>query len=239
MTDRIKSALPLALVIGVLAFAWTEVSLNFTFHWVTNGDLGNGLSLPSSFHLVLPAAFVAWGFFFAAGADMAAFRKVALGCLTGGLAALGTMAASAKTADLPDFWGISLWVGIFGIVLVLLSASGDWHYVPATFGAFASVFFWWIATGLDFWAPAGGGVGNSVKALGDPASAGLGAFGGVLSTPYTYVWLSITVSLLCGCLLGLASAKITGLVTPKSSTPSDPAPVTPVTPVAPAAPVGS
>jgi hypothetical protein len=217
MTARLKSSLPLALVIGVLAFAWCEVALNFTFHWVTDGDLGNGLALPSNFHLVVPAAFVAWGFFFAAGADNGAFGKVVAASLTGGLAALGAMAGASWTADLPDFWGIALWVGIFAIVLVLVGASGDWHYVPATFGAFASVFFWWTATGLDYWAADGGGVGNSLKSLADPTTAGAGAFGGVISTPFVYVWLDITVSLLCGCVLGLLSVKLTALVTPAAA----------------------
>lgn len=224
MTARIKATLPLALVIGVLAYAWTHFALNFTFHWFTDGDLGNGLALPSSFHLIVPAAFVAWGFFFAAGADMSAFIKVATASVTGGLAALGAMALSSATAPVPDFWGIALWVGVFAVVLVVLSAFGDWHYVPASFGAFASTFFWWTATGLDYWAPDGGGVGSSVKALGDPATAGAGAFGGVLSTPFPWVWFNITVSLLCGCLLGLASVRLTALVTPATRAATEPAP---------------
>ena len=211
---RLKSAAPLALVIGVLAFLWTEFALNFTFHWLTDGDLGNGLSLPSNFHLVVPAAFVAWGFFFAAGADNAAFVKVAAASVTGGLAALGGMVTAAATANLPAFWSIALWVGVFAVILVLGTAVSDWHYVPAAFGAFASVYFWWTATGLDYWAPMGGGVGNSLQALGDPATAGAGAFGGVISTPFVFVWLNITVSLLCGCVLGLLSVKITALFTP-------------------------
>lgn len=218
MSARLKSALPLALVIGVLAFAWCEIALNFTFHWVTDGDLGNGLALPSNFHLVVPAAFVAWGFFFAAGADTAAFVKVVIASLVGGLAALGAMAASSATAPLPDFWGIALWVGVFAVVLVLMSALGDWHYVPATFGAFAAVFFWWTATGLDYWASDGGGIGNSLTSIADPATAGAGAFGGVISTPFVFVWLNITVSLLCGCVLGLLSVRLTALVTPSART---------------------
>jgi hypothetical protein len=214
MTERLKAVLPLALVIGVLAFVWCEIGFNFTFHWVTDGDLGNGLSLPSNFHLVVPAAFVSWGFFFAAGADMAAFVKVVAASITGGLAALGAMALSSATADLPDFWAISLFVAVFAVALVVMSVLGDWHFIPAAFGAFAVVFLWWTATGLDYWAPKGGGVGNSLKALGDPATAGAGAFGGVISTPFVMVWISVTVSLLCGCVLGLLSARITALITP-------------------------
>lgn len=219
MTEKIKGTLPLALVIGVLAFAWVEIALNFTFHWVTDGDLGNGISLPSNFHLVVPAAFVSWGFFFAAGADMAAFTKMVIGSVIGGLAALGAMALSSATAEFPDFWGIALWVGVFAVVLVMMSALGDWHYVPGTFGAFASVFFWWTATGLDYWSAGGGGTGNTVAALADPALAGAGAFGGVLSTPYVMVWVNITVSLLAGCVLGLLSVKLSAMVTPRSADP--------------------
>ena len=77
MTARIKATLPLAIAIGVLAFAWTEFSLNFTFHWFTAGDLGNGLARRRTTSIcILPAAFVSWGFFFAAGADNAALVKV-------------------------------------------------------------------------------------------------------------------------------------------------------------------
>ena len=77
MAARMKGLVPLALAIGVLAFVYVEVALNFTFHWVTDGDLGNGLALPKNFHLVVPAAFVSWGMFFAAGGDNAAFKRSA------------------------------------------------------------------------------------------------------------------------------------------------------------------
>jgi len=46
MAARMKGLVTLALVIGVLAFLWVEFALNFTFHWFSDGDLGNGLSLP-------------------------------------------------------------------------------------------------------------------------------------------------------------------------------------------------
>ena len=99
-------------------------------------------------------------------------------------------------------------------MLVLLGGLGDWYFIPATFGAFACCVFWWLATGLDGWADKGGGVGNSVKALGNPATAGAGAFGGVLSTPYVWVCVSVLVTLLIGSLLGLASAKLAAAITP-------------------------
>ena len=215
MAARLKGFLPLALVIGVLAFLYVEFALNFSFHWVTDGDLGNGLELPTNFYLVVPAAFVAWGMFFAAGGDNAAFAKVGIANVFGCAAALIMIILANATADLPDFWGISLWVGVMAGVLVALAALGDWYYIPATFGAFASVVFWWLATGLDGWAQNGGGVGNSVEALGDPATAGLGAFAGVLSTPYIWVSINILVTLTIGVALGLASAKIAAAITPK------------------------
>jgi hypothetical protein len=215
MGARAKAITPLAIVIGVLSFLWTEFSLNFTFHWVTDGDLGVGLELPSNFHLILPIAFISWGLFFAAGGDNAAFGKIIVACIFGTVAALVTMPLSFKTADLPDFWGIALWVGVFAFVLVMILILGDWYYVAGTFPAFASVFVWWIATGLDGWAANGGGVGNSVAALGKPATAGTGAFGGVLSTPWGWVWFNVLVTLVCGVVLGILSAKIAAVLTPK------------------------
>ena len=152
MSARAKAIAPLALVIGILSFLWTELSLNFTFHWVTVQDelLGPGqFGLPENFHLILPTAFISWGLFFAAGGDNAAFGKVFLACVFGSVAALITMPLAFKTADAPDFWGIALWVGIFAFILVMILVAGDWYYVAGTFPAFASVFLWWIATGLD------------------------------------------------------------------------------------------
>ena len=215
MADRMKGLLPLAAAVGILAFVWTWVALNFTFHWVTSGDLGNGLDLPASFHLILPAAFVSWAMYFAAGGDNTAARKVAIANVFGAVAALIVMWLGSEIAGLPDFWGIALGVGVSAAVLVALGALGDWFFIPGTFGAFASVFFWWIATGLDKWAPAGGGVGNSVKALGDPATAGAGAFGGVISTPYGWVFLNILVTLTIGVGLGMLSTRLAAALTPK------------------------
>jgi hypothetical protein len=215
MADRMKGLLPLAAAVGILAFLWTWLALNFSFHWVSSGDLGNGLDLPANFQLIVPAAFVSWAMFFAAGGDNTAAGKVAIANVFGAVAALVVMWGTPQIADLPDFWGIALGVGVLAAVLVALAALGDWFFIPGTFGAFASVFFYWIATGLDNWAPGGGGVGNSVKALGDPATAGAGAFGGVISTPYGWVFVSILATLTVGVGLGMLSTRLAALFTPK------------------------
>lgn len=218
MGARAQAILPLALVIGVLSFLWTELSLNFTFHWVTVQDELGGegaLGMPESFHLILPTAFISWGLFFAAGGDNAAVGKIAIAALFGCAAAFVTMPLAFKTADAPDFWGIALWVGIFAFILVAILIAGDWYYVAGTFPCFAAVFLWWIATGLDGWIPqsATSDFGDVAK-LGT-ADAGIGAGGGLLSTPWQWVAISTFVTLLCGVVLGLLSGKIAAAITPK------------------------
>jgi hypothetical protein len=222
MSARAKAILPLAVVIGVLSFLWTEFSLNFTFHWVTQQDniLGDGsVGVPENFHLILPTAFISWGLFFAAGGDNAAFGKIFLATVFGSVAALITMPLAFETADNPDFWGIALWVGIFAFILVAILIAGDWYYVAGTFPCFAAVFLWWIATGLDGWAEDGGGAGDKVAALtgtgGEGDLAGFGAFGGIISTPWPWVWFNTWVTLVCGVILGIVSGKIAAAVTPK------------------------
>ena len=142
MGARAKAILPLGVVIGVLSFGWCEVSLNSQFHWITNGDLGVGLALPANFQLIVWIAFVSWGLFFAAGGDTAAFGKIAIASIFGSVAALVTFAVAPKIADLPDFWGISLMVGVMAFILVAILIAGDWYYVAGTFPAFAACFGW-------------------------------------------------------------------------------------------------
>ena len=129
MGARAKAIFPLALVIGVLSYLWTEFSLNFTFHWVTvaGTDTPGSVGVPQNFHLILPTAFIAWGLFFAAGGDNAAFGKVVLAAIFGTVAALVTIPLSYKTAAFPEFWGIALWVGIFAFILVMILIAGDWY----------------------------------------------------------------------------------------------------------------
>ena len=217
MGARARAIFPLALVIGVLSYLWTELSLNFTFHWNAVNIPGEGFDLPKNFMLILPTAFISWGLFFAAGGDNAAFGKIFLATVFGSVAALVTMPLAFKTADAPDFWGIALWVGIFAFVLVLILIAGDWYYVAGTFPCFAAVFLWWIATGLDGYVPNGGGIDNSLATLarGAAGGAGIGAGAGLLSQPWAWVWLSTWVTLVCGIILGLSSAKVAAVITPK------------------------
>ena len=221
MGPRAKAITPLALVIGVLSFLWTEFALNFTFHWVTVKDnVLAGLGMPQEFHLILPTAFIAWGLFFAAGGDNAAFGKVLTACVIGSIGALVVMPLAFKTADLPDFWGIALWVGVGAFVLVMILVLGDWYYVAGTFPAFAAVFLWWIATGLDGWVPDKvSGVATSssdaVAGLANGTAVGTGAALGLITTQWYMVWLSSLVTLICGCILGILSGKLAAALTPK------------------------
>jgi len=186
---------------------------------VQDGVVGT-LGMPENLHLILPVAFIIWGLFFAAGGDNAAFGKVFLASIFGSVAALLTMPLAFETADFPDFWGIALWVGVFATILVLIMIFGDWYYVAGTFPCYAAVFLWWIATGFDGWVPGGRG-DNTVVGLADPATAGTGAFGGLISTPWPWVWFSVWVTLVFGIVLGIVSAKVTAAIAPQPASEGD------------------
>ena len=147
MTTKLKLTLPLALTIGVLAFLYVEFAANFSFHWVTSGSLGNGLDMPAKFHLIIPAAFLTWGLFFVLGANNEAAKLVAINTLIGAGAALALFFMTHEIKQAPDFWGISLSVGILAFVIVMLSAVSDYLNVPTVFVTFAGTIFWWLATG--------------------------------------------------------------------------------------------
>lgn len=219
MNERLKAAVPLAISVAAFSVLWIEVAANFTFHWSAAGDLGNGLGLPDSLHAVLPAAFVSWAMFFAAGGDRRAAVRVAIASVVGCVGALILFVVLDASGGLPDFWVLALVASGLALLVVLASAAGDWYFVPGIFGAFASALFWWIATGMDGWAPGGGG-SDSVESLGDVSTAGTGAFGGVLSTTYGWVAFDVAVSLLIGCLLGLASVSLAGAMSSRRHSPT-------------------
>jgi hypothetical protein len=218
MATRLKALAPLTVSIGLLAFVATWIALNFTFHWVTvqDGVFGK-YGLPEGLHLVLPAIFVAWGLYFMLGADNAALGKTMIAALTGTLAATIAMLLGPALADSPDFWGLAVAIGLTAAGLVVLSTVvADDRFAPApAFCCYASVFFWWIATGLDNFVPNGKGP-HTVDAItaaitNKPLSAGTGAFGGLLSMSWAWVAVSVFVSLGVGALFGLASVKLAGV----------------------------
>jgi len=212
MANRVKATVPLAISIGVVAFLWSEFTLNFNLHWFTVADGVFGkFGLPEKFQLVLPASFVTWGIYFALGADGKALRKTLIASATGTIGAIVIMTLGPTLAGLPNLWGVVLAIAIVGCGLELLSSFPECGYLSAApaFVCAASVLFWWFATGLDNYV-AGGKGPHTVAALGlaltkHPLAAGTGALGGLLSTPWTWVALSSFVSLLCGPALGLVS----------------------------------
>ena len=213
MLEKLKATGPLALSIGILAFLYVEFVTNFDFHWVTSGNLGNGLDLPAHFHMVIPAGFVAWGLFFALGATNVSAREVAVNSVVGCLAAIVLFLFVDGVKGLPDFWAIALAIGLLAFIIVLASGTLTQINVPVVFCTFASAVFWWITTGLDGWAP--GASGHSVATLATK-TAGSGAFAGVLSTPYGWVAIDTFVTLLVGLVFGMASVRFAALLTPGS-----------------------
>ena len=211
MLDRFKKTTPLAISIGVLAFLWSEFTLNFNLHWFTIADGVFGkFGLPEKFQLVLPATFVTWGLYYMLGADRKALRTTLIASTTGTVGAIVIMTLGPALAGLPNFWGIALAIAIVGAGLELISTFSPGYLAAApAFACAASVLFWWFATGLDNYVTGGSGP-HTVAALGlaltkHPLAAGTGALGGLISTPWTWVALSTFVSLLCGPLLGAAS----------------------------------
>lgn len=231
MSHRLKQAVPLAVSIGLVAFVWSELTLNFNLHWFTVADGVFGkFGLPEKFQLVLPATFITWGLYYVLGADRMALRKTLIAATTGTVGAIVIMTLGPALAGLPSLWGIALAIGIVGgglVILSALTADGSLAAAPA-FVCAASVLFWWFATGLDNYVPGAAGP-HTVAALGlaltkHPLAAGTGALGGLLSTPWPFVAISAWVSLLCGPLLGALShalAAAPGRVTASSG------PVTP------------
>jgi hypothetical protein len=218
MPTRLKAVAPLTLSIGLLAFVATWIALNFTFHWVTvqDGVFGK-YGLPQGVHLVLPAIFVAWGLYFMLGASNAALGKTMIAALTGTIGATIAMLVGPLLADSPDFWGLAVAIGLTAAGLIVLSTVvEDDRFAPApAFCCYASVFFWWIATGLDNFVPNGKGP-HTVEAItaaitNKPLSAGTGAFGGLLSMSWAWVAVSVFVSLGVGALFGVASVKLAGV----------------------------
>lgn len=218
MATRLRAALPLTLSIGLLAFLASELALNFTFHWVTveDGVFGE-YGLPQNVHLILPALFVSWGLYFLLGASNAALGKTVIAAATGSIGAGLAMWIGPMFAESPDFWGLALMIGVTAAGLIVLStAVEDDRFSPApAFCCYASVFFWWIATGLDNFVPDGKGPhtadGVAAAITDTPLAAGTGAFGGLISMSWMAVVVSVFVSLVVGALFGVLSVWLAGV----------------------------
>ena len=132
MGEKIKGLLPLALVAAVLVFIWimftSNVSLGGDFFWLT------------------PAAFVTWGFYFAAGTGTPGFTKSAAGGVIVSLFGLALMLIAPNLSSMPSSSGLSLTAAVLAFLLVVGIALGDWWYVPAAFGGFACTVFAWALT---------------------------------------------------------------------------------------------
>ncbi len=137
MATKLKLTAPLAITIAVLSFLYVEFTANFSFHWVTDGSLGNGLDMPAKFHLVIPIGFLTWGMFFVLGANTDAIKLVAINVVIGCVAALVCIVMIHAIKQFPDFWGISLSVAILAFVLVMSSAVSDLVNIPTIFVIFA------------------------------------------------------------------------------------------------------
>jgi hypothetical protein len=218
MSQRLKRTAPLAISVALVAFVWSELTLNFNLHWFTVADnVFGGFGLPEKFQFALPASFVTWGLFYALGADRPALRKTLIASSVGTVGAIVIMTLGPALAGVPNLWGIAVAVAIVGGGLVLLGAlteDGVAAAAPALVCA-SCVLFWWFATGLDNYIPNGAGP-HTVAALGlalttHPLAAGTGALGGLFSTPWQFVALSVWVSLLCGPVLGLLAGALSGV----------------------------
>src|SRR6516165_5989487 len=132
MSHRLKHAVPLAISIALVAFVWSELTLNFNLHWFTVADGVFGkFGLPQKFQLVLPATFVTWGLYYALGADRKALVKTLIACVTGTLGAVVIMTLGPALAGLPSLWGIALAIAIVGAGLELLSTLSERGYLAA------------------------------------------------------------------------------------------------------------
>ena len=226
MSTRVRAIALLAISIGVVAFLWSEFALNFSFHWVTVQD---GVFGKSRILRAFPAR--APGVVRDVGAPVRdGGRRGCAACKTLIAASPGTVAAGfvmvvgPALADAPHLWGVALAVGVAGCGLVLASTlvDGDLLSPAPEFACAGTVLLWWFATGLDNYVPGGKGP-HTAQALGlalstKPLAAGTGAFGGLLSTPWPWVAISVWVTFACGALLGVASGSLAALATPRRET---------------------
>ena len=115
-------AVPLALSIGVVAFLWSEFTLNFNLHWFTVADGVFGkFGLPEKFQFVLPGDVRDLGPLLRSRRGPVALRKTLISPRRA-MGAIVIMTLGPALAGLPNLWGISLAIAIVGGGLVILSS---------------------------------------------------------------------------------------------------------------------
>jgi hypothetical protein len=182
-----KGLWPLAVVGAVLVFLWVAIC----FKWVGPNLTG---SVPNLFVIVAPA-FVAWGFYFAAGTGTPALVKVIVGSVFGVVAGYLLMLFASKPTG--DGLGAAAVAGVLGLILIFCIAISDKVFVPASFGAFASVVMVWEITGLANYLPA------DAK----------GTFGPQMDI--ASVALNVLIGCIIGAALGLIHTTVAASITPK------------------------
>ena len=212
MSNRLKMAVPLALSIGVVAFLWSEFTLNFNLHWFTVADGVFGkFGLPEKFAAGAAGDVRHLGSLLRARRGPRRFPQDADRVHNGSRRSDRDHDAGPgprRTAEPVGHLARDRDRRRRLVLLSSLSANDSLPAAPA-FACAASVLFWWFATGLDNYVPGAAGP-HTVAALGlalttHPLAAGTGALGGLLSTPWPWVALSVWVSLLCGPVLGFVS----------------------------------
>jgi Protein of unknown function (DUF1097) len=183
MGARMKGLWPLAIVGGVLVFLWVDFCFDANFGPKITGPI-------PQFSAACAAAFVSWGFYFAAGTGKSGFQKALVGSVFGVVAGWLLMMIGPKVSG--QIWGAALTAGVLAIILIFCIAINDIVFVPAAFGAFASVVFVWIITGLANLAPAS-------PTQVDPTS----------------VAIDVLIALVVGCVLGILHTTIAAAITPK------------------------
>ena len=167
---------------------------------------------------MLPAIFVGWGLYFLLGANGAALGKTAIAAPT------GTRVRHDHDDHRPGDGRRARLLGPRavdrhhrgGARRALDHRRGRSLRPRAGVRCYASVFFWWIATGLDNYVPDGKGPHTAAaitRAITNkPLANGTGAFGGLISMSWPWVGVSVFVSLVVGSLFGVVSVQLAGVL---------------------------
>ena len=156
--------------------------------------------------------------FFVLGANNDAIKLVAINVVIGCAAALVCIVMVHAIKKFPDFWGISLSVGILAFVLVMSQCGlGPRQHSNDIRGLRRYVSL--VAGDRRRRLVRRSGDAHASRRRADARQgrwrpSGAGAFFGVLSTPYGFVVLNCFATMFVGLGFGVASARIAAVLTP-------------------------